>query len=131
MQVCFLGGRQYILYINYWTKNEHEDAPLLSRMRIKLWKIGITWTHLHLGRRPNPSPRYPSAPVHNPPRPQTAAALPLFAISGKCGGQLTVTPPDLAWPPATASTLPRPSPTNSLITAHSPKCVCNVGNHFQ
>lgn len=24
-----------------------------------------------------------------------------------------------------------PSPTNSLITAHSPKCVCNVGNHFQ
>lgn len=24
-----------------------------------------------------------------------------------------------------------PLPTNSLITAHSPKCVCNVGNHFQ
>lgn len=24
-----------------------------------------------------------------------------------------------------------PSSTNSLITAHSPKCVCNVGNHFQ
>lgn len=23
-----------------------------------------------------------------------------------------------------------PLPTNSLITAHSPKCVCNVGNHF-
>lgn len=130
VETSSFGGDSHKLQDNYWQK----AAAPVSRVRIKVRKMGITGTHLHLGRQPKspspPLPRYPSAPVHNTPSPQTAASLSVFAISGNYGGQLTVTPPaPTSSPPPPPS--PCPSPTNSLITAHSPKCVCNVGNHFQ
>lgn len=69
------------------------------------------------------------------PRPSILSCLPLLSISPTPhqhqGHRRSHRSPYFRLPNRGGQRTLGPSPTNSLITAHSPKCVCNVGNHFQ